>query len=183
MELISIYWRQVNNGGYQKVYEGNKLNYTDTIASGWSSVRYRIQAMDTYSDNYNGKSTTPTYYITKNEKPTMSIDNPNKSQIIGQNGTIELTGTVTDSDTQTLTVSATIGGKTKSTTIQAPAVNKRWTLRWTGAELGSGKYSPIVVNTTDGVVTTNISNTGNIVVDKVKPELRIQRNKNSLNGR
>lgn len=121
----------------------------------------------------NGKNKDGYWYIRGdiiNNTPNITQTQPTLNSPLNEAGTFTMSGTVTDPDEDTLTISATIGGIAKSTTVAGPATNNTWSLSWTGAELPEGQYSNIDVSVSDGKGGTDTkSYTYTIVVDKTKP--------------
>ncbi|RUT38693.1 hypothetical protein EJP82_26850 [Paenibacillus anaericanus] len=106
---------------------------------------------------------TYTYTVTlnyiPNTAPIISVSNSGDSSLYNDGGTFSILGTVQDADNDTVTVSSTIGGVTKSTTVTGTSKAKSWTLTWSGAELPLGVYTNPTVTATDSKdnVTANYS--------------------------
>lgn len=63
--------RSVDNGTYTQIYQGSSREFTDTIGDGWSAVRYRVRAYDSY--NVHSSYATSNYVtVIKNVAPTIS---------------------------------------------------------------------------------------------------------------
>lgn len=63
--------RSVDNATYTQVYQGATREYTDTIGDGWSAVRYRVRAYDSYN-KHSGYATSTYVTVIKNVAPTIS---------------------------------------------------------------------------------------------------------------
>lgn len=51
--------RAINGGSsYTQVFKGNALSFTDSITKGWTSIRYRVKAYDSYEAE-SGYTTSP----------------------------------------------------------------------------------------------------------------------------
>lgn len=61
--------RSVNSGAFQRIYEGNALNFSDNITYGWQTVAYRVRAYDSAGavSNY---ATSRVYTVINNSAPT-----------------------------------------------------------------------------------------------------------------
>lgn len=109
-----------------------------------------------------------------NTTSTITIDTPTKLQTINKDGAIIISGKITDPDMDTITVSATIGGKLKTANVIGPATNKVWTLSWAGSEVIDCNTDTVVITAKDsagGLATATY--TGKIVVDKTAPTVEI----------
>ena len=138
-----------------------------THCESWSQSYYAGTVYKAGADNYYKYVITIEYV--DNTDPTLVISSPAVSQTIRDVGTITISGTVSDPDTNTLTISATMGGRTKSTTVTAPATNKAWSLTWSGSELAEGTYNTIPVTVSDGTAMATANHTGAKIVDKTNP--------------
>lgn len=110
-----------------------------------------------------------------NSSPVLSILNKNDNQTINKNGYFTIYGTISDWDeNQSITISATIDGVTKSKSFTSPLNNEPWSLTWSGEELKNGTYTDIVVTATDnhGDSHSDIY-TGILSVDNVPPTITI----------
>ncbi|WP_274655621.1 S8 family serine peptidase [Paenibacillus humicola] len=102
-----------------------------------------------------------------------SIATNNTNQTIYKNSsptTITLSGTVNDPDNDNVTISATIAGHTKTTTITNTSSSKPWSLQWdvNTDNVPVGNYSNITVTANDGLWgNASTTYTGTIVVDNV----------------
>ena len=105
-----------------------------------------------------------------NQSPTITLDSPTSNSPLGASGEFVLSGTIKDEDNDTVTISATINGKKKSTTISATSSTKNWSLKWQGSELSEGTYTNITVTADDGSGGKDTKTyTGTLTVDKTAP--------------
>jgi len=119
-------------------------------------AKIRIRAFD--GVGYGDYGTSSAFTVRHNSPPIITVSstsNMSASEKPGYN-VITLSGKVSDTDRDTLTITATIAGILKSVVIgNAPAslpVNDNWTLSWTmPADLiPEGTYSNIVISADDG---------------------------------
>lgn len=118
---------------------------------------------------YTKKSTT-------NMPPVLVVDN--SDQMIGTAAEkISLKGTAFDSDGDKISISATLNGITKSTSITGAGI---WQLDWSVNEVPEGTYTNVKINGNDGNQGTDaITYNGRIIFDKVapgKPEVTLSEN-------
>ncbi|WP_273485213.1 Ig-like domain-containing protein [Desulforamulus ruminis] len=114
-----------------------------------------------------------------NSMPQMILTFPTTNQsfsTVYERKIITLSGTVSDVDNDNVTVSATIGGKTKGTVISGTSTEKSWSLTWDVAadNISQGSYSNIVVTADDGnggVATTTMGYT--LTVDRTVPVISL----------
>ncbi|MED4353598.1 Ig-like domain-containing protein [Schinkia azotoformans] len=105
-----------------------------------------------------------------NSDPVINIVS-NGNPTLSEGGTATLSGTVNDPDGDIVTISATVGGKAKSTTVTGSG---SWSLTWSGSELAEGTYSNIVISANDGKGgTASVTYTGTITIDKTKPVISL----------
>lgn len=114
-----------------------------------------------------------------NQPPSLTVNSPSTNQIVsGVTGrrTITISGTVTDINNDTVTISATVNGKTKSTSVAASSTAKSWSLTWdvVSDAISQGSYSNIVVTADDGSGGVSTAKyTGTIIVDKIAPVITL----------
>lgn len=96
---------------YTQVYKGNALTYTDTITKGWSTVRYRVKAYDSYNAQ-SGYTTSAIRTVRYNVAPAINASSTNLGE---KNAPFSFNYTVTDADGDTLTVTEKLDGKTTNT--------------------------------------------------------------------
>ncbi|MEW9699817.1 S8 family serine peptidase [Paenibacillus sp. SI8] len=110
-----------------------------------------------------------TLIISFNLPPTINVNNGSQT-VWFQNGhqLITLSGIASDTDNDNLTISATVNGITKSTTIANTKTNQAWNLQWDVNNDGipAGTYSNIPVTVSDGNVSATATYTGTIVVEQ-----------------
>ena len=64
--------RCINGGSsWSQVYKGKNLTYTDTITKGWTKVRYRVKAYDSYNAE-SGYTTSAERTVDNNSAPTIT---------------------------------------------------------------------------------------------------------------
>lgn len=112
-----------------------------------------------------------------NSNPTISVTNNNQvvSAVAGRK-TITLSGTVSDEDNDTVTISATINGKTKTKSVANTSTSKAWSLTWdvVNDNIAQGTYTNIVVTADDGYGGVNTATyTGTVTVDRTNPVITI----------
>ena len=104
--------RSTDDGAsYTQVYRGSALTYTDTITNGWSTVRYRVKAYDSYNAQ-SGYTTSAIRTVRYNVAPAITAS----STTLGEkNAPFNFGYTVTDAEGDTLTVTEKLDGKTTAT--------------------------------------------------------------------
>jgi len=94
------------------------------------------------------------YVAYLNLNPTLTLSTTASQNVTNQTGLnlITLTGQVKDQDNDNVTVSATIGGVTKSVVVSNTATNPNWTLQWNviADNVPFGTYTGISVSANDG---------------------------------
>lgn len=95
--------RQVDGGSWTQIYKGSGLAYTDTITSGWNTVAYRVRAYDTYNST-SSYVTSETRTVDNNNLPTITSSTASGSDLGTKEDGFDLTYTVTDADSDTVTV-------------------------------------------------------------------------------
>lgn len=126
-----------------------------------------------------GQSSDP--YVIMNHTPGIELSNANDSHILSGHsgsGSVSISGKVTDGDGGNVTVSATLGGVTKTATVtSAPAANPaadNFTLTWNTAvdSLGNGENKNFLVTADDGNgATGSAAYSGTITVDTIAPAM------------
>ncbi|BFH18150.1 hypothetical protein J6TS7_38080 [Paenibacillus dendritiformis] len=100
-----------------------------------------------------------------NSPPSIKVNNDGTTKYIGAANTLVISGSATDPDGDTLTVSAAVAGVVKSTTTKGD-----WSLTWPAAELPEGTFSNITVKADDGRGgEASATYSGPIVIDKTPP--------------
>ncbi|BFH26159.1 hypothetical protein J6TS7_32410 [Paenibacillus dendritiformis] len=99
-----------------------------------------------------------------NSPPSIKVNN-DATKYIGAANTLVISGSATDPDGDTLTVSAAVAGIVKSTTTKGD-----WSLTWPAAELPEGTFSNITIKADDGRGgEATVTYSGPIVIDKTPP--------------
>ena len=116
-----------------------------------------------------------TIKYTDNSSPILNISNKDKNKTINEDGYFSISGTISDIDSnQTIVISATIDGITKTKSFSSPLNNQPWSLTWNGEELKDGNYSNIVITATDSFGSSDSEiYTGILTVDKKVPTITI----------
>jgi hypothetical protein len=138
-------------------------------------LQSNIQDLEgTYPDN--GVHTDGYWYTKKattNMAPVLTVVNSD-IQVNKAKPALTLTGTVGDTDGDTVTVSATINGVTKTVQVTSPTVSKPWSLTWSESDLPEGAYTGFVITANDGKDGVDaIVYTGTIVIDRTAPVITI----------
>ncbi|MDN4093586.1 Ig-like domain-containing protein [Brevibacillus agri] len=156
----------VKTARYYGEYEGTKLCVT---------IQY---GTDSYLLGYfETTATDVSRYL--NAKPSIALTSPTNNQVVSNvsgRRTITISGTVADANSNTVTISATINGKTKTTSVAATPTAKSWSLTWDVVtdNIAQGTYTNIVVTADDGQGgTATATYTGTITVDKTSPDITI----------
>ncbi|KFM92910.1 fibronectin type III domain-containing protein [Paenibacillus macerans] len=129
-----------------------------------------VQAPDgTYPNN--GRHSDGYWYVKGeviNTSPTLTVTTTGDkyiSEVSGYNS-LTISGTANDPDGDTLTISGSLGGVSKSTTVTPEG---SWSLSWTADAIPQGNY-PLTVSVADGFGGSNsASYSGTIFVDKTPP--------------
>lgn len=113
-----------------------------------------------------------------NSAPNLTLSSNANQAVSTVSGrrTIILSGTITDVDNDTVQISATINGKTKTTSVSNTSTTKSWSLSWdvVNDNIAQGAYSNIVVTANDGNDGVSTATyTGTITVDKTAPVITI----------
>ena len=100
--------KSVNGGSFSEIYNGANLTYTDTLASGTTSVQYRVKAYDTRG-GVSAYTATPTKSVASNRTPVITI-NTAPSEVYGSDNTFSASYTITDADGDTVTATISLDG-------------------------------------------------------------------------
>ena len=95
--------RQVDGGGWTQIYKGSALAYTDTITAGWSTVAYRVRSYDSYNAT-STYVTSETRTVDNNAIPVITSSTTSGTDLGTKEDGFDLTYTVTDADSDTVTV-------------------------------------------------------------------------------
>ncbi|MEC0232629.1 RCC1 domain-containing protein [Paenibacillus alba] len=152
------------------LYNDNTVKYTEngstprTDTTNWPNLT-NAKSISFYWDADN-----PTRHVGYTDQdPIINVSNTN--QLISKQGSqniISISGTVSDADNDTVTVSATIAGVTKTAVITNTASLQNWTLSWNvdSENIPVGSYSNLNISARDTLWgTASMSYTGIITVD------------------
>ena len=106
--------RQVDGGEWEVVYTGNTLSYTDTITKGWATVAYRVRAYDS-NNAYSGYVTSPERAVNNNTAPAIVCSSASGSDLGVKDAGFMVSYSISDVDTDEVTVTEAIDGVTKRT--------------------------------------------------------------------
>ena len=106
--------RQVDGGSWEQVYSGNTLSYTDTITKGWAKVCYRVRAYDS-NNAYSGYVTSPERTVNNNTAPAIVCSSASGSDLGVKDAGFMVSYSISDVDTDEVTVTEAIDGVTKRT--------------------------------------------------------------------
>lgn len=95
--------RQVDGGGWTQIYKGSALAYTDTITAGWNTVAYRVRSYDSYNAT-STYVTSETRTVDNNAIPVITSSTTSGTDLGTKEDGFDLTYTVTDADSDTVTV-------------------------------------------------------------------------------
>ena len=106
--------RQVDGGAWSVVYTGNTLSFTDTITKGWAKVCYRVRAYDS-NNAYSGYVTSPERAVNNNTAPAIVCSSASGSDLGVKDAGFMVSYSISDVDTDEVTVTEAIDGVTKRT--------------------------------------------------------------------
>lgn len=106
--------RQVDGGAWSVVYTGNTLSFTDTITKGWAKVCYRVRAYDS-NNAYSGYVTSPERTVNNNTAPAIVCSSASGSDLGVKDAGFMVSYSISDVDTDEVTVTEAIDGVTKRT--------------------------------------------------------------------
>lgn len=95
--------RQVDGGSWTQIYKGSALAYTDTITAGWNTVAYRVRSYDSYNAT-STYVTSETRTVDNNAIPVITSSTTSGTDLGTKEDGFDLTYTVTDTDSDTVTV-------------------------------------------------------------------------------
>ena len=147
--------RAINGGSsYTQVFKGNALSFTDSITKGWTSVRYRVKAYDSYEAE-SGYTTSPERTVDNNTAPTITCDYEDGADLGTKSGGFTVSYSVNDVDSSdTLTVVEKLDGVQKRSF--AATRNQSNSFAVTGEyfqKILNGQHT-MVISVSDGKVTT-----------------------------
>ncbi len=103
--------------------------------------------------------------------PVINVNNSNMTIFKNSTpNTITLSGTISDPDNDIVTISATIAGITKTTSVSNTSTARSWSLQWNAQteNIPSGSYSNIPITATSGAWgNATISYSGTIIVNNI----------------
>lgn len=108
--------RCINGGSsWTQIFKGNSLSFTDTITKGWTKVRYRVKAYDSY-DAQSAYTTSAERTVDNNTAPTITCGNASGSDLGTKSGGFSVNYSVDDVDSaDTVTVTEKLDGAVKRT--------------------------------------------------------------------
>ena len=148
--------RSVNGGSYTQIYKGASKSYNDNITKGWKTVQYRVCAYDRY-DAKSGYRTSQKRTVVNNELPVITT----ASTALGlKTGAFSIKYTVSDVESQTLTVVEKINNKQKKSTSVSSGTECTFEVtqqEWISIPNGNSTLSIVATDSNGGVTTKNIS--------------------------
>lgn len=147
--------RAINGGSsYTQVFKGNALSFTDSITKGWTSVRYRVKAYDSYEAE-SGYTTSPERTVDNNTAPTITCDYADGADLGTKSSGFTVSYSVNDVDSSdTLTVVEKLDGVQKRSFTATR--NQSNSFAVTGEyfqKILNGQHT-MVISVSDGKVTT-----------------------------
>ena len=103
--------RQEDGGGWEAVYSGDQLSFTDQITKGWLSVAYRVRAFDTASA-YSGFAVSETREVNNNTPPAITCEHPANADLGVKSEGFEIPYSVSDEEGDGVTVTELVDGGT-----------------------------------------------------------------------
>ena len=104
--------RQIDGGDWAQIYTGSNLSFTDPITRGWTSVAYRVKAIDSRSAS-GPYATSPTRTVNNNLAPTVTCSQASGTNLGTKNAGFSIDYSVSDPDGDTVTVKEAIDGEVK----------------------------------------------------------------------
>lgn len=121
--------RQIDGGDWAQIYTGSNLSFTDPITRGWTSVAYRVKAIDSRSAS-GPYATSPTRTVNNNLAPTVTCSQASGTNLGTKNTGFSIDYSVSDPDGDTVTVKEAIDGEVKRTFTATPGTT--YTFQVTG---------------------------------------------------
>lgn len=108
--------RCINGGSsWTQIFKGNSLSFTDTITKGWTKVKYRVKAYDSY-DAQSAYTTSAERTVDNNTAPTITCGNASGSDLGTKSSGFSVNYSVDDVDSaDTVTVTEKLDGVVKRT--------------------------------------------------------------------
>lgn len=137
---------------YTQVYKGSALTFTDTITKGWTSVKYRVKAYDSYNAE-SGYTVSAERTVDNNTAPTITC--ASAADLGTKTSGFAITYSVDDEDADdTLTVTEKLDSTVKRTFTATKGANNSFAV--TGEyfqKILNGSHT-LTVSVTDGKATT-----------------------------
>ena len=111
--------RQIDGGDWAQIYTGPNLSFTDPITRGWTSLAYRVKAIDSRSAS-GPYATSPTRTVNNNLAPTVTCNQTSGTDLGLKNTGFSVDYSVTDPDGDDVTVTEAIDGATQRTFTATP---------------------------------------------------------------
>lgn len=121
--------RQIDGGDWAQIYTGGNLSFTDPITRGWTSVAYRVKAVDSRSAS-GPYATSPTRTVNNNLAPTVTCSQASGTDLGTKNTGFSIDYSISDPDGDTVTVKEAIDGEVKRTFTATPGTT--YTFQVTG---------------------------------------------------
>lgn len=155
--------RSIDGGAFEVIYTGSARNYTDTIESGWTTIAYRVCAVDARGAK-SGYAESDVRNIISNYAPTVKIigaPDGNDYGVVSERFTIRVK--IGDRDNSNLTVKYRLDGTLKQTVPvrMGGATSYTITHDFRGASgdywhtITNGRHT-LTVEVTDGASTTSV---------------------------
>jgi hypothetical protein len=164
-----------NGSTWNTLYTGATTSGTHAGLPEDTTYYYRACA---YNGNGVVTSFSATQTVKTNDGPEITNLSPTaniyKSAVDGYT-TITLSGTITDHDNDSVTVSATLNGKTASATVSSTSAGAPWSLSWDVVTDGfsEGSFTSVVITANDGTGKSNAAGsatwTRTLYVDRTAP--------------
>lgn len=106
--------RQIDGGDWAQIYTGSNLSFTDPITRGWTSVAYRVKAIDSHSTS-GPYATSPTRTVNNNLAPSVICSQTSGTDLGLKNTGFSVDYSVTDPDGDEVTVTEAIDGAAQRT--------------------------------------------------------------------
>ena len=148
--------RSVDGGSYTQIYKGANKSYSHTITKGWKTVQYRVCAYDSY-DAKSGYKVSEKRTVINNELPVITT---NSTALGLKTGAFSINYTVSDAESNTLTVVEKINNKQKKSSSISSGTECTFEVtqqEWITIPNGSNTLSIVATDSDGGVTTKNIS--------------------------
>lgn len=145
--------RKIGSGSWGVIYAGSNRAYVDNLASGVTSVRYRVRAYDTYNA-YSGFVTSSTRTVVTTSPPVITCSYADGASLGTKTAAFTVSYSVNDADGDTVTVKEYLDGvqiASKTPTLGASQTYSVDATRFLKCLNGT---HTIKLEATDGTVTT-----------------------------